>query len=109
MYCRKCGALNDDNAFRCTRCGEITAVVAPTKVESHMIFAVLTTLFCCIPFGIAAIVYAAQVSAKAQAGDVAGAELASQKAKMWCWWAFGVGLAANVLITGLSILNEASK
>ena len=23
MYCQKCGMQNDDNAFRCVRCGEI--------------------------------------------------------------------------------------
>ena len=23
MYCQRCGSQNDDNAFRCTRCGEV--------------------------------------------------------------------------------------
>jgi hypothetical protein len=52
---------------------------------------VLVTLFCCLPFGIVAIVYAAQVDAKAAAHDYAGAKRASDSAKMWCWIAFGIG------------------
>ncbi len=47
--------------------------------------------------GIPAIVYAAQVSGKVQAGDLPGAIDASNKAKMWGWISFGVGLAFGVI------------
>ena len=49
------------------------------------------------PRGIPGIVYAAQVNGKLQAGDVAGAQSASQNAKMWCWISFGLGLAFCVI------------
>jgi hypothetical protein len=59
--------------------------------------AILTTLFCCLPAGIASIVFAAQVNGKLAAGDVAGAVDSSNKAKMWAWASFGVGLVGIVL------------
>ena len=64
------------------------------EVPSYLVQAILATLFCCQPFGIVAIVYAAQVSNKLAAGDYHGAGDSSQKAKMWCWIAFGSGLLA---------------
>ena len=64
-------------------------VVVSAKVPNYLAQSILVTLFCCLPFGIPAIVYAAQVNGKLQAGDVAGAQASSRKAKMWCWLAVG--------------------
>jgi hypothetical protein len=47
--------------------------------------------------GIPAIVYAAQVNGKLQAGDIAGAQAASKNAKMWCWISLGAGLAVGLI------------
>jgi hypothetical protein len=64
---------------------------------------ILVTLFCCIPFGIVSIVYAAQVNSKASVGDVAGAEESRGKATMWMWLGFGLGLAGTIIyIVGVS-------
>jgi hypothetical protein len=57
------------------------------------VHAILVTLFCCLPFGIVAIVYAAQVDGKAAAGDYGAAQEASNKARTWSWVSFGLGLA----------------
>jgi hypothetical protein len=115
MFCRKCGTQNDDNAYRCTQCNELMHPVAepqvpaaqpPPFVPSHMVWAILTTFFCCLPFGIVAIVYAANVSAKLQMGDLPGAKDASAKAKLWSWISFGVGLGFGVvclIVTTLGI------
>ncbi len=103
MYCRKCGTQNDDNAYRCLKCGEILQHVAgcggapPQKIPNYLAQSILVTLFCCLPLGIPAIVFSAQVNDKIQAGDVQGAMEASRKAKMWGWWSFGVGLAVGIL------------
>ena len=40
---------------------------------SYLLPAILCTLFCCLPFGIAGIVFAAQANSKAQQGDLNGA------------------------------------
>jgi hypothetical protein len=66
-------------------------------VPNYLVFAILATVLCCLPAGIPAIVYAAQVNGKLQAGDIAGAQAASRNAKMWCWISFGVGLAIGLI------------
>ncbi len=100
MYCRKCGERNDDNAYKCVKCGEVlqrieqpSARPSVTKVPNYLAYAILVTLFCCLPFGIVAIVYAAQVDSKLAAGDYDGALRASSNAKKWCWISFGLCLA----------------
>lgn len=113
MFCTQCGANNPDNALVCTQCGrnlQASATSLPgsgpvlppgTTVPNYLVFAILATIFCCIPLGIPAIVYAAQVNGKLQAGDLVGAQLASKNAKMWCLIAAGVGLLAGVLYAAL--------
>ena len=62
-------------------------------VPNYLVQAILVTIFCCLPFGIVSIVYAAQVNSKLAVGDYAGAVEASQRAKTWAWWSFGVVVA----------------
>ncbi|GAB2664478.1 hypothetical protein GCM10027193_18250 [Arenimonas aestuarii] len=68
-------------------------------------WAILVTLFCCLPGGIVAIVYAAQVDGKAAAGDYVGAQQSSDNAKLWSWISLGVGLFAIVAWFGLVMLG----
>jgi hypothetical protein len=63
-----------------------------------MIPAVLATLFCFLPTGIAAIYYASQVNSKMQIGDVAGATQASNNARTWLFVTVGVGVIAWLVI-----------
>lgn len=62
------------------------------NVPTYLPQAILSTIFCCQPVGIVAIVYAAQVNTKLQAGDYEGAITASDNAKKWCWITFAVGI-----------------
>ena len=55
---------------------------------SYLLPAILCTLFCCLPFGIAGIVFAAQANSKAQQGDLNGASLAASRAKLMCILSF---------------------
>jgi hypothetical protein len=113
MFCTQCGASNAEGAGVCAQCGRplqpapVTGQVlaqasqaGAMDVPNYLVFAILATVLCCLPAGIPAIVYAAQVNGKLQAGDIAGARSASQNAKMWCWISFGLGLAF-CLIYGL--------
>lgn len=52
-------------------------------IPNNMVWAILTTLFCCLPFGIVSIVYAAQVDGRRAAGDIDGARTAAEKARFW--------------------------
>ena len=67
------------------------------NIPNYLVQAILVTLFCCLPFGIVSIVYASQVNSKLAAGDIAGAREASDKAKMWSWISFGVGIPAVII------------
>lgn len=85
---------------------------ANTHIPNHLVWGILTTLFCCLPLGIVSIVYAAQVDGKRAAGDIAGAWEASEKAR---YWAHMSASAVAVLVIlwalvfgGVTILGFAS-
>ncbi len=114
MYCGQCGTANDDNAWKCLTCGHAlqqtsASEVPPVQVPNYLVQAILCTVCCCPPLGIPAIVFAARVNHKAGAGDLVGAQDASRKAKLWCWIAFGVGLALNLLYYGFMVVAGLSS
>lgn len=75
-----------------------TGAGAPAgHIPNYLVPAILVTLCCCLPLGIPAIVYAAQVNSKLADGNIAGAQYASQQAKMWCWIALAAGILATVV------------
>lgn len=65
---------------------------------SNLVWAILTTILCCIPAGIVSIVYAAQVGGRWATGDHAGAADASRKARLWAVIAAVLGLLTLVLL-----------
>lgn len=117
MFCSQCGANNADNATSCKQCGRplqpaISAgVVQPAMatagvyVQNYLVFAILATILCCLPAGIPAIVYAAQVNGKLQAGDIAGAQEASKNARMWCFISAGLGIGVGLIWGVLAFLG----
>ena len=126
MYCTSCGVRNDDDARFCKDCGKTMSgstpsaerfepespgdarVPAPPEhIPTYLVPTILVTVFCCLPFGIVSIVYAAQVNSKLDAGDVAGAMQASNNAKTWMWVSFGVGLFVGVGYAALALFGLA--
>ncbi|MDO8677798.1 MAG: CD225/dispanin family protein [Acidobacteriota bacterium] len=103
MYCRKCGTQNDDNAYKCVRCSELLQAVALKQIDNNLVLAIFVTILCCLPLGVVGIVHAAQVNAKAQAGDIAGAEESARKARTWSLWALGIGLAGFTVYALIAI------
>lgn len=77
--------------------GSFGAPPPAENIPNYLVQSILVTLCCCLPLGIVAIVFAAQVNSKLQQGDIIGAREASQKAKMFCLIAFGLGLALTVI------------
>jgi len=120
MFCPQCGASNTNDAAVCVQCGRnlqpaatplpATGQIIPPggAVQNYLVFAILATVLCCLPAGIPAIVYAAQVNGKLQAGDIAGAQAASRNAKMWCWISLGLGLATIAVSILLMLLGVIS-
>lgn len=70
---------------------------AGPKPPNYLVWAILSTLFCCLPFGIVSIVFAAQVDSKYNTGDLAGAQRASDNAKKWAIAAALTSVAIFVL------------
>ena len=55
----------------------------PAHIDNNLTWAILATICCCVPTGIVAIVFAAQVNSKLAQGDVAGAQEYANKARLW--------------------------
>ena len=51
------------------------------KPPTYLVWAILSTVLCCMPLGVAAIVHAAQVDSKWAAGDATGAAKSSTLAR----------------------------
>src|SRR5690242_19939065 len=60
-------------------------------VPNYLVPAIIS-IFCCWPLAIPAIIFATQVNGKVAAGDIAGAQDSSKKAKMFSFIAIGLGL-----------------
>ncbi len=66
--------------------------IPPLKPSNWLWQSIVATIFCCIPFGIAGIVYAARVDSLYFNGRYEEAERTAGKAKMWTLIAVGAGL-----------------
>ncbi|WP_259068497.1 CD225/dispanin family protein [Mucilaginibacter sp. X4EP1] len=84
------------------------------RPKNWLVESILVTIFCCLPFGIVGIVFAASVNSKYDAGDYEGALTTSQQAGKWTKIGFWTGLAVIVLYfifvfaIGLSFLPHRS-
>lgn len=65
--------------------------------SSHLAFAILTTLFCCLPFGVVSIVKASQVNGLWAQGRYAEAQQSSDSAKKWAMWSLIAGIVVIVI------------
>ena len=63
---------------------------------NHLVWGIVGLLFC-LPLGIPALIFSTQVNSKWAAGDVAGANDASSKAKKFGIWALVAGLVGTLL------------
>ena len=64
----------------------------PHYVPDYLVPSILVTIFCCLPFGIPAIVFSATAKGKLESGDYAGAQRDAEKAKNWCVASFVTGI-----------------
>jgi hypothetical protein len=70
----------------------------PPKMPSTYLWqAIVVTILCCLPFGIAAIVNASRVQSRFLNGDYTGAEAASRNARDWSIWALVTGIVGSII------------
>lgn len=70
------------------------------KPDSYLVWSILVTLFCCLPFGIAAIISSTKVDSLYNSGQYAQAAAASASAKKWNIW----GAVSAVVILVLYVV-----
>ncbi|MGC4005821.1 MAG: CD225/dispanin family protein [Pirellulales bacterium] len=128
MFCRQCGYACPDGSTRCTQCGSpltppasqnpyasgyhvnvgnSAPISGEGKPPNYLVHAIISTVLCCWPLGIVAIVFAAQVDSKWYAGDQFGARHASNQAKTWAWISFGIGIVVIAIYVVAIIAAEA--
>ncbi|RMG07029.1 MAG: CD225/dispanin family protein [Planctomycetota bacterium] len=104
-------------AAKCRFCGEFLAGKPertphvgskPDNSLGLAIGATVASLFCgmCWPLGLAAIVCAAQVDSRWNAGDRSGAERMALWARRLAWWTIGLTLAFWLLIGIAAVLDS---
>lgn len=76
--------------------------------KNWLIESILVTLFCCLPFGIAGIVFASRVESRFYAGDLEGAEYNAREAAKWTKIGFFVGLGVIILYVLFIIIGVAT-
>lgn len=67
------------------------------KPDNFLVWAILSTVICCLPLGIVAIVYANKVDSLWYAERYEEAEEALKKAKMWTYISAGMGVVGVIL------------
>ena len=63
----------------------------------YLVFSILCTILCCMPFGVVAIVFAAKINSALSAGNIAEAKDCAKKSKIWIIVSAVVGLVAIIL------------
>lgn len=65
--------------------------------DTHLVLAILTTLFCCLPFGLISLVYSIQAFMSQNSGNMQLAEYYSSKALYWGRIALWCGAAMYII------------
>ena len=81
----------------------------PPMPNNYLALAILSTIFCCLPTGIYAIVRANMVGSLYRAGDYEGAEKASKDAKTWSIISAVLGLIATIILVAANIFYHSQS
>lgn len=76
--------------------------------DSHLTGAILSTICCCVPFGIVAIVKAAQSNGMSAARDYVGAKRLADDANKWITYAVAGGVVAGLIRVLIGALIHSS-
>lgn len=79
------------------------------KPDNFLVWAILTTIACCLPLGIVAIVYANKVDSLWFAGQKNASIDAAQKARMWTFISLGFGCISYFFAFVIGLLSAFSS
>lgn len=68
-----------------------------TPPDNNLVWAILCTVFCCLPLGIVSIIKATKVRELWAQGDTVGAQEAADDAKKWAIWGAVIGPVLYIL------------
>jgi len=74
-------------------------------VPDYLPWAIAATLLCCLPGGVAAIIYANKANTAKRNGDFAGAQAAAKQAKTWLIASVVFGLLFTAIAIAVNIAN----
>ncbi|MBN2161969.1 MAG: CD225/dispanin family protein [Pontiellaceae bacterium] len=82
----------------------------PVNVPNYLWQSIVVTILCCLPLGIPAIIFAAKVNGLVAQGNIAEAQEASRKAKMFCWISLGLGIVGGIIqiVLQLGVIGAAA-
>jgi predicted secreted protein len=81
----------------------------PVKPNNYLVWSILVTLFCCLPFGIAAIVSSSKVDSLWASGQYQASAAAAASAKKWVMWSVISAVIIAVLYGIVVALGIASS
>jgi len=112
MHCTHCGKELEESASFCSGCGTRAGAEAEPQsadkvvtINTWLVPSILAAVFCCIPLGIIAIVYAARANSAVGSGNYQLAQECAGKAKIWFWIAFVSGFILTFLCLIVQILG----
>lgn len=76
--------------------------------DSNLVWGILVTVLCCLPFGIVSIINAAKVSGLWASGQYAQAQKASDDAKKWAIYGAIAGVVVGVIYAVIALAGGMS-
>lgn len=73
------------------------------KKRDYLVWSILTTLFCCLPFGVVSIIYATKANSAYDAGNFDEHTKCADKAKMWMILGAVIGFIVSVVWIGINV------
>lgn len=82
---------------------QVTISRPSENIPNYLAASILITIFCCLPFGIVAIITSCKVDKLIAIGDLAGAKAASKSVKRWITWSILLAVFIFVIYCLLTV------